>query len=46
MPLAALLLLVEKQALAESGDANNDGQITVDEILAAVNSALSGCPAQ
>jgi hypothetical protein len=27
----------------EAGDANGDGQITVDEILAAVNNALSGC---
>jgi hypothetical protein len=26
------------------GDANRDGQITVDEILAAVRNALSGCP--
>jgi hypothetical protein len=27
----------------EAGDANGDGQITVDEILAAVNDALNGC---
>jgi hypothetical protein len=26
------------------GDANKDGQITVDEILTAVNNALNGCP--
>jgi hypothetical protein len=26
-----------------AGDANGDGQITVDEILAAVNNALNGC---
>jgi hypothetical protein len=26
------------------GDANNDKVITIDEILAAVNSALNGCP--
>lgn len=25
------------------GDANNDGEITVDEILQAVNNALNGC---
>jgi hypothetical protein len=25
------------------GDANGDGQITVDEILTAVNNALNGC---
>jgi hypothetical protein len=28
----------------EAGDADRDGEITVDEILAAVNNALSGCP--
>jgi hypothetical protein len=27
-----------------AGDANHDGEITVDEILAAVNKALNGCP--
>ncbi|MFI5366419.1 MAG: hypothetical protein ACHQ4J_12435 [Candidatus Binatia bacterium] len=27
-----------------AGDANHDGRITVDEILAAVNNALSRCP--
>jgi len=27
----------------ETGDANHDGQITVDEILTAVNNALNGC---
>ena len=26
-----------------AGDANHDGQITVDEILTAVNNALNGC---
>jgi hypothetical protein len=26
-----------------AGDANGDGQITVDEILTAVNNALDGC---
>jgi hypothetical protein len=26
-----------------AGDANSDGQIAVDEILAAVNHALNGC---
>jgi hypothetical protein len=26
------------------GDANRDGQITIDEILTAVNNALNGCP--
>jgi len=29
----------------EAGDGNLDGQITVDEILVAVNNALVGCPA-
>jgi hypothetical protein len=28
-----------------AGDGNMDGQITVDEILAAVARALGGCPA-
>jgi hypothetical protein len=28
----------------EAGDANHDGQITIDEILTAVNSALNRCP--
>ncbi|HXQ20365.1 MAG TPA: hypothetical protein VN812_01740 [Candidatus Acidoferrales bacterium] len=27
----------------DAGDANHDGQITVDEILTAVNNALTGC---
>ena len=27
----------------QAGDANGDGQITVDEILTAVNNALNGC---
>ncbi|MFI5396703.1 MAG: hypothetical protein ACHQ9S_14305 [Candidatus Binatia bacterium] len=27
----------------EIGDANEDGKITVDEILVAVNNALNGC---
>ena len=27
----------------EAGDENHDSQITVDEILAAVNNALNGC---
>jgi hypothetical protein len=27
-----------------AGDANGDRQITVDEILTAVNNALNGCP--
>jgi hypothetical protein len=26
-----------------AGDANHDGQITVDDILTAVNNALNGC---
>jgi hypothetical protein len=26
------------------GDANNDGRITVDDILTAVQHALNGCP--
>jgi hypothetical protein len=26
-----------------AGDANHDGEITVDEILTAVNNALNGC---
>jgi len=30
--------------LCPVGDANHDGQITVDEILIAVNHALDGCP--
>jgi len=36
-----------KLALAPlcNGDANVDGQVTVDEIIGAVNNALSGCPA-
>jgi len=29
-----------------AGDANPDGQITIDEVLTAVNNALSGCPAE
>jgi hypothetical protein len=34
-----------KMRIAEcgSGDDNDDGQITVDEIFRAVNSALDGC---
>ncbi len=27
------------------GNANGDGEITINEIIAAVNYALSGCPA-
>jgi hypothetical protein len=27
-----------------AGDANRDGQITIDEILTAVSNALNGCP--
>jgi len=27
----------------EAGDATHDGQITIDEILAAVSNALAGC---
>jgi hypothetical protein len=27
-----------------AGDANADGEITINEILGAVNNALSGCP--
>jgi hypothetical protein len=27
----------------EATDANRDGQVTVDEILTAVNNALNGC---
>ncbi|MFI5398919.1 MAG: hypothetical protein ACHQ9S_25595 [Candidatus Binatia bacterium] len=30
-------------AVCDAGDANHDGQITVDEILAVVNNALNGC---
>jgi hypothetical protein len=30
-------------AACRPGDANADGQITVDEILAAVHNALNGC---
>ena len=26
-----------------AGDTNSDGQVTVDEILAAVNNSLNGC---
>jgi len=29
--------------MCEAGDANHDGQITVDEILVALNNALNGC---
>ncbi len=28
-----------------AGDQNGDGTITIDEIIAAVSNALSGCPA-
>jgi hypothetical protein len=28
----------------EAADANHDGQVTIDEILTAVNNALNGCP--
>jgi hypothetical protein len=28
-----------------AGDANGDGQITIDEVLTAVNNALNGCQA-
>ncbi len=31
-------------ALCSAGDANHDQQVTVDEILTAVNNALNGCP--
>jgi hypothetical protein len=27
----------------EAADANHDGQVTIDEILTAVNNALNGC---
>jgi hypothetical protein len=30
-------------ATCTAGDANHDGQITIAELLAAVNSALNGC---
>jgi hypothetical protein len=30
-------------AACRPGDANADGQITVDEVLAAVHNALNGC---
>jgi len=30
-------------ASCEAGDANLDGQITIDEILTAVSNALTGC---
>jgi hypothetical protein len=30
--------------MCDAGDANHDGHITVDEIITAVNSALTGCP--
>jgi len=30
----------------DPGDANGDGQVTVDEILSAVKNALSTCPQQ
>jgi hypothetical protein len=30
-------------AMCDAGDANHDGEITVDEILTAVNNALNGC---
>ena len=28
----------------EAGDVNRDGEITINEILAAVNNALASCP--
>lgn len=28
----------------EAGDTSRDGAVTIDEILAAVNTALSACP--
>ncbi len=31
-------------AFCLAGDANQDGRITVDELVAAVNRALRGCP--
>jgi hypothetical protein len=31
-------------SLCKDGDANGDGQITVDEILTAVNNTLNRCP--
>jgi hypothetical protein len=30
-------------ATCEAGDANDDGQITIDELLAAITDALNGC---
>jgi hypothetical protein len=34
---------ITRATAAASGDANHDNQITVDEILTAVNNALNGC---
>jgi len=31
-------------SICAAGDANLDGVITVDEIIRAVNNALTGCP--
>jgi hypothetical protein len=48
--LSALVLIPVRGALAASvcsacpGDVNNDGQVTIDEILTVVNAALEGCP--
>jgi len=30
-------------AVCPAGDANQDGEITINDILAAVNNALNGC---
>jgi hypothetical protein len=33
-------------SLCQAGDVNRDGDITIDEVLAAVDNALDGCPTE
>jgi hypothetical protein len=44
--LLAANIALGKQSVSAclAADANHDGNITIDEILTAINNALNGCP--
>src|SRR5262249_48482890 len=44
IPMVNIALGLAPVSDCPAGDANHDGQITVDEILQAVTNALNGCP--
>ena len=46
LKMVNIALLSTTATVCDAGDANQDGGISIDELVMAVNHALTGCPAE